>query len=193
MEGLTRVKNKFPRSRSHKQNKNKKENMSRTYKGIPIEDANQDLLVMLNETDIRDGVPQSPTNCAIALSIKRVSGAIDVDIRSSVAYIVVVKGKQPIARRYVIDQLSRTFVGQFDAEYYKDKDGTIRVPRQVLRLKAPAGSTKMGYKPEVQTETVPPGGKSTNKGFVKEVEPAPRIQRHRPIYTFRSGPKIMSN
>lgn len=163
----------------------------RTYKSYPIVDATDDVFVKFNETDIRDGIPQDPTNCAIALSIKRNMDAIEVEILPSVAYVVLEIGGKPIARRYIVDRMSNTFIRHFDKEYHKDADGTVRVPRHQLRLKAPMGSTKLGYEPKIETETVPPGGKTEDRGYVKEAPP--KIRKTRATFSFRKGTKIQSN
>lgn len=61
--------------------------IERRWKGVPVRDADSDLLIFVSEDDVREATPGDPESCAASLACKRLYGSTGVEFFHKAAYV----------------------------------------------------------------------------------------------------------
>jgi hypothetical protein len=108
--------------------------------GLPVEEAEADMLLVPNEADCANAVAGDPDNCIFAQTAKRCFGSGSVKVLNSHAYIDLPgeNGGSRYFKRFVIPTETRFQIEQFDA--------TGKFDRRAYVLKAPPLSETLEHK-----------------------------------------------
>lgn len=119
-------------------NKVEQQVSKKRYKGFPLEDATEPLLLSPIQEDFDSAVPGDPERCVFANFIKRTSKVKLVEVHRTTAYVL--DPKRKIVLRYKVRAQANAAIQEFDEKTMQEWLGGVYV------FDAPSPSQRLGYK-----------------------------------------------
>jgi hypothetical protein len=127
-------------TKRHGRNKEQQEYLDRTFKGLPVVDAKEDLRIPITTEAMKRGKKMDPENCVAAVVCRENFGSSAAVFFKTVAYVDVIGGdKKHRVERFVLSEQMREFIEAFD------RDEKVDAVDAWLVLKAPPRGKQLEY------------------------------------------------